>query len=420
MQRRSQEDGRKNERGRDSRRTAAAVGVTLALTACGPPDGDPNSLAGGAGAPGTGPVASAGPGAPGATFDNPKNVDARVVNYGAAMRTASLKLVGELPTLSDLKTLEGKSGADQKTAYEGYVDELLAADPRFATRMIQWWRDTLKTGPIANAPQGSPSYDTAATYAAMLVVDDRSYTDLFTAATNTCPTYANGRFTPASCKNDAPTAGLLTDPGIQSQYYANMAFRRARFIQETFACTKFPAEFGASTPMGAGLYTSPWDFDSITGKANTTAPRIDFQDTSSVICANCHTTLNHIAPLFSYFDEMGTYQASIQVNTPAPSSTKSTIDDWLPSGKHTFAWRNGAAVTDIPSLGKAMAQDPQVARCAVDRVWNWAMSRGDVVNDLATIPPAITDPLVKDFTANGYRLKRVIRNVFTSDDFVKF
>ena len=32
---------------------------------------------------------------------------------------------------------------------------------------------------------------------------------------------------------------------VLSQYFANMAFRRTRWIQETFVCTKFPAEFGA-------------------------------------------------------------------------------------------------------------------------------------------------------------------------------
>src|SRR5262249_53574403 len=155
-----------------------------------------------------------------------------------------------------------KSEADQKVAYEAYIDKLLTGDPRFSTRMIQWWRDTLKTGPLGGTPaQGAPSFDTAATYAAQVVVNDQAYTDLFTATTNTCPTYPNGTFTAASCTNNAPTAGILTDPGIQAQYFANMAFRRVRFIQETFVCTKMPAEFGASTPMGAGLYTSPWDFN---------------------------------------------------------------------------------------------------------------------------------------------------------------
>jgi hypothetical protein len=435
MQRDSEQKGRKTMRRGILRITAklAALGIAVTLMACGSSGGDPNTLGGGGpGDPGSsGGTGPGGPGDPGSSggassgdpgsSGGPVNVDPRVVNYTAAMRTASLKLVGELPSLTDIKSLDGKSQADQKTAYEAFIDKILTGDPRFAARMIQWWRDTLKTGPIANAPQGSPSFDTAATYAAMVVVNDQAYTDLFTATTNTCPTYANGTFTPASCQNGAPTAGILTDPGLMAQYYANMAFRRVRFIQETFVCSKMPAEFGASTPMGAGLYTSPWDFNSITGKTNTPTAKIDFQDTSAVICANCHTTINHIAPLFSYFDAKGAYTAgTIQVMTPVPGNPKTVIGDWLPAGKQTFAWRNNVPVTDIPSLGAAIAKDPAVAHCAVDRIWNWAFSRGDIVNDLATIPPAVTDSLVADFTGNGFKLKRAIRNVFTSDDFVKF
>jgi hypothetical protein len=52
-------------------------------------------------------------------------------------------------------------------------------------------------------------------------------------------------------------------------------------------------------------------------------------------------------------------------------------------------------------------------------VWNYALSRGDIVNDLATIPNAVTEPYVKSF-ASGQKLKETIRAVFKSEDFVKF
>ena len=35
-----------------------------------------------------------------------------------------------------------------------------------------------------------------------------------------------------------------------------------------------------------------------------------------VICANCHTTINHIAPLFAKFDSVGNLTGTIQVITP--------------------------------------------------------------------------------------------------------
>jgi len=96
-----------------------------------------------------------------------------------------------------------------------------------------------------------------------------------------------------------------------------------------------------------------------------------------------------------------------------------TLADWLPAGQG-FAWRNGTPVTDIPSMGKAMAADPDVLSCIVTREWNYAMSRGDVVNDLATVTSVVTQPLVTYFTSNGMSIKSLLQNIFTSTDFVSF
>ncbi|MGD0525105.1 MAG: hypothetical protein ABSE49_08175 [Polyangiaceae bacterium] len=345
-------------------------------------------------------------------------LDPRVVDYGEALRTASLKLVGNLPTLAQIQAIEAATTpAAQATIYDADVDAMLA-DPRFASQMIQYFRDTFKTGmPYSPMPKGAPSFDTAATFAAMVVVNEQPFTDILTAATGTCPTFANGTFTAASCTNNAPTSGVLTDPGIQAQYFEDLAFRRVRFIQEIFVCSPMPAEYSANpVPMGQSLYTSPWPFDSIAGGPTA---NINFQDTSAVICANCHTTLNHIAPLFAYFDANGKYQTTIQVQTPIVPPVTSVLTDWLPAGQG-FAWRNGVPVTDIPSLGQAIAADPDVAQCAVNRVWDWAFNRGDIVNDLATIPAEVTAPVVTDFTAKQMNLKQAIRDIFTSDDFVRF
>ena len=346
------------------------------------------------------------------------NIAGRVVDYGEAFRTASLKLVGELPALADIKTLAAAANpADQQALYEAFVDQMIA-DPRFAATQIVWWRNTFKTG--GPAQNGGPSFDTAATFAAEVVVNDRPYTDLFTAASGTCPSYdaTSNTFTAAECGNNAPTAGVLTDPGLMAQFFSNMAMRRARFIQETFVCQKFPAEYSTTPiPMGVSLYTSPWDFATVAGGPTA---KINFQDTSALVCANCHTTINHFAPLFGYFDANGQYMAGqMQVQTPVTPPVTSTITDWLVAGQG-FAWRHGEPVTDIPSLGQAISKDPAVALCAVNRIWNWAFSRGDIVNDLATVPPVVTADLTTAFVAGGMKLKSVIRSVFTSDDFVRF
>src|SRR5262249_5210042 len=154
-----------------------------------------------------------------------------------------------------------------------------------------------------------------------------------------------------------------------------------RFLQEVFACRPFPAEFSATpVAMGAGTYASPWPFTSVTGG---TGALVNFQDTSAVICANCHSPMNHIAPLLANFDAQGALKTSIQVHTPTPMTPITTIADWLPAGMQSTAWRFGTAAPDLAGLGQAMAADPDIARCQVARAWNWAMGRLDIVADQA-------------------------------------
>ncbi|MDB4936736.1 MAG: hypothetical protein JWP87_3708 [Labilithrix sp.] len=414
-------------------RTLAAFGAVLALavsaSACGSSE-DPNTV-GGPNDPSNpnNPSNPNDPNAPPAQQTPEEQVkqilDARKADYGEALRTASLKLRDELPSLAEIKQIEAAADdAAKKVVYEKLVDDMIAS-PKFAAIMVKFWKDTFRTGQVGALQMGAANRDTAANFAAQIVVDSRAYSELLTASTNTCPTFdpATSTFTPASCAVGAtagPTAGVLTDPGILSQYFANMAFRRVRFIQETFACSKFPAEYSATPkPLGNGTFTGAFPYESITGKVNTPNAKIDFQDTSAVICANCHVNLNRVAPMFTNYDAKGFLTAASQVEVPVPGNPKAQRIDYLPAAEG-YAWRAGKPVTDIPTLGAAIAADPEVGRCAVNRMWNYAMSRGDIVNDLATIPNAVTEPYVKDFAANGQKLKETIRGIFKSEDFVKF
>lgn len=344
----------------------------------------------------------------------PKTVlDDRVVNYSDALRTASLKLVRDLPTLQEIKTLAG--AVDQRATYEQQIDALLA-DPRFTARMIKWWQDTMRQG--GGAANGKPSRNTAPVFAARVMIEGKPYTDLFTATTNTCPTYdgATNTFADGDCNNGVAThAGVLTNPGVMMQYFSNMAFRRVRWVQEVFACTKFPAEYAVQPTQVKGAdYTGPWAFDSIA-----TSP-IDFQDTSSVVCANCHVTINRIAPLFANFNADGQWMDTSQVMTPTvPDPLTTELSHWLNPGE-TTAWRINNPVKDLPELGKAMAADPDIAECAVARMYNFAMSKEDIVSDLATVPLEVLQPHIDEFKANGMNLKETLRAILLSDDFIKF
>jgi hypothetical protein len=338
-----------------------------------------------------------------------QELDKRTINYGQALRIATLKLRGGLPTVAELEAVD--SGG--KATYEAAIDDLLADTVNFNREIRSFFRDAFK--------MGGTGLDSAPNFAAMLVANEGNFNDLFTAAAGNCPTFdaATGVFTAGDCASGAPAnSGILTNPDVMRQYFSNMAFRRVRFLQETFACTKFPAE--VTTPQdvgGAAQYTGPWDFSS-TGSP-TTGGSIDFHDVSAVVCNNCHVTMNHVAPLLAHFNMAGQYQAGYAVPTPADGMPMVKEEDYLIAGEK-YAWRFGVETPDLPALGAAMAADPATAECSVARVWNWAFGKGDIVASLAIVPATVIESQIALFKTTNYNLKEVIRSVFTSDDFVKF
>ncbi|MEZ4293552.1 MAG: DUF1549 domain-containing protein [Polyangiaceae bacterium] len=339
-------------------------------------------------------------------------LDERVKDYSEALRTASIKIVRALPTLEQIKKVQ--NAPDPKRAYEEEIDKMLE-DGRFTDRMIKFWRDTMRLA--GGAADGKPSRNTAPNLAARITVEGKPFTDLFTQGSNNCPEYDGNTktFTDGECNSGAPVeAGVLTNPGMNYQFYGSMAFRRVRWLQEVFVCTKFPAEYSDKpVSKGGADYISPWAFESIA-----TEP-IDFQDTQSVVCANCHTSINHIAPLFGNFDQNGKWQNGISVMTPTATPVTTEISHWLKPGE-TTAWRFGEPVADLAELGQAVASDPDVGECAVSRLYNFAMSKEDIVNDLATVPYEVLDEYMITYYQNGLNLKATLASIFKSADFVRF
>jgi hypothetical protein len=339
----------------------------------------------------------------------------RELDYNAALRIAALRLTGELPTLTELDAIASAPDPDaQRVAYESQVQRYLGS-VKFTRQMVRYAQDMLKMG-------DAPELDSAAAFVAQVVVDNRSFLDVLTATRGTCPTYnaTNGSFVAADCPNGVPaTVGLLTHPGVHSHFFSNLGFRRARWVQETFACTKFPAEIAqVATDVGGVMpYTGKFPFNSIAGAA--TGGRVNFLDTKSVICANCHSNINHITPLFAYFDASGQYSPTMVVPVPLPDNPNAEMRDYLPAGEG-LAWRFGVPVTDMTSLGRAMAADPAIAECAIARVWNWAMGKNDIVDDGARVPSATIEAQVEAFRGDNNNLKNAMYRVFTSDDFVRF
>jgi hypothetical protein len=338
----------------------------------------------------------------------------REYDYNAALRIAALRLTGDLPTMAEIQQVaNAPDNAAKKAAYEGLVTQYMSR-PTFARQMFFLWRDIFKMGETAEM-------DFAPAFAAQVSVENRDYRELLTATTGTCPTVdiTAGTFTAGDCTGAGPRAGVLTDTGAMKQYFSNLAFRRVKWVEETFDCLKFPVELGgAPVEIGAASpFVGDWEFTSIAGTSN--GGRINFLDVSAVICANCHQTINHIAPLFANYDAMGVYQPQIAVPTPLDNAPLAKLTDYLPAGQ-TTAWRHGVPAADLPGLGSAMAADPDIGKCAVARMWNWAMGKQDIVDTLAEVPVETIQTQLDNFVASGYKMKDLIYAVFTADDFVKF
>jgi hypothetical protein len=72
----------------------------------------------------------------------------------------------------------------------------------------------------------------------------------------------------------------------------------------------------------------------------------------------------------------------------------------------------GVAYQGAPGLGRALAADPQVARCFVDRVYGYATGRWAERGDRALV-----ENLYQSFEQNGYRLRALFRELVLHPDF---
>lgn len=351
--------------------------------------------------------------------DTPPVVNTNL-DYEQALRTAALRLTGNYPKPDEIKKVRDAAEADRQAVYAAVIDDYMGR-PTFAAQLLDFFRDTFKMGGQEMRGGTAVNFDYAPTFAAMLVVNERPFSELVTATSETCQTLdeKSGKFTTASCPN-SNAVGVLTDAGVQAQFFSSMAFRRVRWLQEALLCRKFPAETtGVPEPHPGGSYASPWPYNSITGGLNTKNPRIDFQDDKSIICANCHSTMNHLAPLFARFGQNGAMSAMIQVKVPVPGEPLATLGDWLPAGEQT-SWRFSKPVADLAALGATVAADPEFGRCISNRVWNWAMSRPDVVEDAAVLTDGLATQLTTQLKQNNFNVKQLVRSVFTSDSFVHY
>lgn len=394
-------------------------------------------------------------------------LDERELDYSEALRTASILIVGDAPTVSQLYELGDLPKEQQKAKYEEMIDKMLS-DQRFADTLVEFYKYTFKMGGAATT-LGEPTRDTAPVLAAKIVYEGGDWRGILTQESSTCPSFnsMNHTFSSANCNNlplGMKSSGILTDPGVQSLFFGNLSFRRNRFYHETFLCRSGNEQAGGEPidmppqdpPCSGGSaipgYQNKWPVNEIAGACN--GGRVDFHAyNAGNVCSNCHSTWNHRAPLFSQFDSKGVYQpltaaGEYAVFVPVSGSPKAKLSDWLcvsPScpngGSNTTAWKKvmkvdgvetPAPASNLAELGQQMAKDDEVIECAVKRTWNYMMGRADITEiggrSWVNLPDRkdqnqqllTMSKLVSLFKSNNYNLKKVFREILVSDDFTRF
>lgn len=394
-------------------------------------------------------------------------LDERELDYSEALRTASILIIGEPPTLPEIYELGDLPPDQQKAKYEELVDKKLS-DPRFAATLVEFFKYTFKMGGASTVP-GEPTRDTAPTFAAKVVYEEKDWRAILVEQINTCPSFnpASNTFTDGSCNNlpaGMSHSGILTNPGVQSLFFGNLSFRRNRFFHETFLCRSGNEQSGgeptdqppsAAPCVGADQipgYQNKWPVSEIAGACN--GGRVDFHAyNTSNVCANCHATWNHRSPLFSQFDSNGVFQpltpaGEYSVFVPVTGSPRAKLSDWLcvgptcpNGGNNGTAWKKSmkvdgvevpAPASTINELGQQMSKDDEVIECAVKRTWNYAMGHADITEiggrSWVSLPdrkdknPELVtmSKLVSQFKSSGFNLKKVFRMILTSDDFTRF
>src|SRR5437870_223102 len=77
----------------------------------------------------------------------------RVVDYSASLKAAALRLIGEVPALSEIRQIANAPDDGKRAVYQALLRDYLSR-PAFARQMLRFWRDTFKVG-------GAPELDTA-------------------------------------------------------------------------------------------------------------------------------------------------------------------------------------------------------------------------------------------------------------------
>ncbi len=197
---------------------------------------------------------------------------------------------------------------------------------------------------------------------------------------------------PYSFPADDPRAGILTQISylsLHSHPGRTSPTLRGKALRETVLCQKVP------DPPGNVNFNLVQDTKNPLYK--TVRQRLEAHRTQPT-CSGCHKMMDPIGLSLENFDSIGTYRAG---ENGASIDASGDID--------------GVKFDGAQGLGQAIHDHPATTACLVNRIYAYAVGRTPTKSESEWL----RSDVMKDFTADNYRLRPLLREIATSDVFFR-
>lgn len=279
-------------------------------------------------------------------------------DYAAALRSASVKLRGRLPSQEDTSLVRTQG----RTAYESLIDSYVDSDAfihemhALVSRSLGMGDDTADAGGVL------VNTDAPADLASYVIDTDKPWTEILTAEYCITSMIDSGGamvFAQTPCTNGTPPlerAGILTLHSFLYVYgQANtFNFQRTSVAQQFLNCGIYPV---SDAPLVRSNSTPGQD--PATDDADPPRVHVKYQgemmndDGTTIACAACHSALLSRRNAFTRFDRNGFYdplRTVADVEDPAENEGKCYV---VPDG---FALDDLTPCNSVGSLAEALAQ----------------------------------------------------------------
>jgi hypothetical protein len=309
---------------------------------------------------------------------------------------------------------------DTPEGYQKQVDRMLAS-PRLEAGVRAYFVDMLGFDGFDNLskdPTIYPKYSfglatdaqeqTLRTITNQLLAKDGDYRDLFTTrdtflsrqlgavygipVRKDAPGATPDGWQPYTFPADDPRSGILMQISflaLHSHPGRTSPTLRGKALREAVLCQKVP------DPPGNVNFNLVQDTKNPLYK--TVRQRLLAHATQAT-CTGCHKMMDPIGLSLENFDSVGTYR---------PGENDTAIDA---SGEI-----DGVKFSNAEGLGKAVHDHSAVPACLVNRIYAYAVGRVPTKSETEWL----NSDLKKEFAADGYRLKPLMRRIVTSDVFFR-